>query len=196
MTGAAAPAALRPQPAPPRPLLASGVLGMLLFVFTEAMLFAGMISAHAIVKAGAQQWPPVDQPRLPREATLVNTIALLYSGVALVIAHVLWRRRPEKARLPLLAALLLGLYFVAAQGREWVALIAEGLTFTSSPYGSFFYLIVGTHAAHALAAILSLAWAWFRLRQGRLTGAQLGTVEVFWYFVVLMWPFLYVQVYL
>jgi len=196
MTSAASPASTRPAPAPTRPLLPNGVMGMLMFVFTEAMLFAGMISAHAIVKAGAQQWPPFDQPRLPREATLINTIALLYSGVALLIAHLVWRRRPEKARLPLLIAVLLGLYFVAAQGREWIALLAEGLTLTSSPYGSFFYLVVGTHALHAVAAILALVWAWQRLRTGRLTAGQLGTVEVFWYFVVLMWPVLYLQVYL
>lgn len=196
MTSAATSVSSRAEPAPTRPLLPNGVMGMLMFVFTEAMLFAGMISAHAIVKSGAQQWPPFDQPRLPREATLINTIALLYSGVALVIAHLVWRKRPEKARLPLLIAVLLGLFFVAAQGREWLALIAEGLTLTSSPYGSFFYLIVGTHAAHAVAAILGLLWAWQRLRAGRLTAGQLGTVEVLWYFVVLMWPLLYVQVYL
>ena len=59
---------------------------MLLFVFTEAMLFAGMISAHAIAKSGAQQWPPAGQPRLPLQSTLLNTIALLYSGVALIVA--------------------------------------------------------------------------------------------------------------
>jgi cytochrome c oxidase subunit 3 len=91
---------------------------------------------------------------------------------------------------------LLGAFFVTAQGRELIALIAEGLTITSSSYGGFFYLIIGTHAVHAVAAILALAWAWQRLRSGRLTAAQLGTVEVFWYFVVLVWPVLYVQVYL
>jgi len=179
-----------------RRLVPNGVLGMLLFVFTEAMLIAGMISAHAIAKASAQQWPPVGQPRLPMQATLLNTFALLYSGVALLVAQLLWRRRPERARLPLLTALVLGAFFVVFQGREWVALIAEGLTLTSSTYGGFFYLIVGTHALHAVGAILALAWAWQRLRAGRLTAEQLGTVAVLWYFVVLAWPVIYVQVYL
>jgi len=184
-------------PAPARrQLVPSGVLGMLLFVFTESMLIAGMISAHAIAKASAQQWPPVDQPRLPLQATMINTVALLYSGVALLIAQMLWRRRPDRAGLPLLAAVLLGAFFVVFQGREWVALIAQGLTLTSSTYGGFFYLIVGTHAAHAVAAILGLTWAWGRLRTGRLTTEQLGTVAVLWYFVVLAWPVIYVQVYL
>jgi cytochrome c oxidase subunit 3 len=181
---------------PRRRLLPSGVLGMLLFVFTETMLIAGMISAHAIAKAGAQQWPPLDQPRLPLQSTLVNTFALLYSGVALLVAQMFWRRQPRLARASLLAALLLGTFFVAFQGREWLALIAQGLTLTSSTYGGFFYLIVGTHGLHALGAILALAWVWQRLRTGRLTDEQLSTVAVLWYFVVLAWPVIYLQVYL
>jgi cytochrome c oxidase subunit 3 len=196
MAIAAVSASSRPEPKLTRQLLPNGVLGMLMFVFTEAMLFAGMISAHAIAKSGAQQWPPADQPRLPLQTTLLNTIALLYSGVALLVAHMLWRTRPDRARLLLLAALLLGTFFVVFQGREWVALIAQGLTLTSSAYGGFFYLIVGTHALHAVASILGLAWAWQRLRTGRLTAEQFGTVAVFWYFVVLVWPVIYLQVYL
>jgi heme/copper-type cytochrome/quinol oxidase subunit 3 len=35
-----------------------------------------------------------------------------------------------------------------------------------------------------------------RLRRGLLTSAQFGTVQVFWYFVVLVWPVLYLKVYL
>ncbi len=85
---------------------------------------------------------------------------------------------------------------MALQGMEWVALLAEGLTVTSSQYGSFFYVIIGAHAIHAVAAIAGLLWAWYRFRQGRLTSDAFATVTVFWYFVVLVWPFLYFQVYL
>ena len=82
------------------------------------------------------------------------------------------------------------------QGLEWVALLGEGLTIQSSSYGGFFYLIVGTHAIHAVAALIALIWAGVRLNQGRLTGSELATVSAFWYFVVLVWPVLYIKVYL
>ena len=184
------------EPQRSKVLVPSGVMGMLLFVFTEMMLFAGLISAHTIVRAAAQEWPPAGQPRLPFAETMVNTAALLASGVFLVFAHVAWRKKAEFAKLPLLFALLLGAFFVIFQGREWAALLAQGLTLQSSPYGSFFYTIVGAHALHAVGAIAAMAWAWFRLRQGRLTLAQFSTVEVFWYFVVLVWPLIYLRVYL
>ena len=92
--------------------------------------------------------------------------------------------------------ILLGGFFVWFQGLEWAALLQEGLTMQSSSYGGFFYLIVGSHAIHAVAALIALGWAWLRLDKGRLTGAQLATVSAFWYFVVLVWPVLYVKVYL
>lgn len=171
---------------------------MLLFVFTEAMVFSGLISAHTIVKsrAAGQMWPPFGQPRLPVGETAVNTAALLTSGLALVYAHFAFRKQPRKALAPMGIAVLLGTFFVAAQGREWMALLGEGLTMQSSSYGGFFYLIVGTHALHAVAAIGCLAWAWLRLKSDRLAQSEFATVNVFWYFVVLVWPFLYLRVYL
>lgn len=188
----------RPEPRRSPRLVSSGVLGMLLFVFTEAMMFAGLISAHAIVKsrAAGQMWPPFGQPRLPLESTALNTAALLASGIILLIAHFAYRKKASRALVPMALAALLGLFFVVFQGVEWVALLSDGLTMQSSTYGAFFYLIVGTHAIHAVGAILGLVWAWFRLRRGELTASQFSTVQVFWYFVVLVWPVLYLKVYL
>jgi len=187
----------RPLPAPTRKLMPDAVVGMVLFVFTETMLFAGLISAHTIVRALASEWPPAGQPRLPFRATMVNTGALLASGAILAVAHRTYRkRRPADAAGPMLLSLVLGAFFVLFQGREWAALLADGLTLTSSPYASFFYVIVGMHALHAVAALGALGWAWLRLRAGRLSPAQLGAVALLWYFVVLVWPVLYARVYL
>jgi heme/copper-type cytochrome/quinol oxidase subunit 3 len=200
VTAGSAAYAIEPRPEPrPRPKLVSdGVLGMLAFIFTEVMFFAGLVSAHAIVRsqAAGAMWPPYGQPRLPVQETAVNTAALLVSGIVLVLTWLAFRREPSSARIPLLLSILLGAIFVWFQGLEWVALLAEGLTIRSSSYGGFFYLIVGAHALHAVAALVALAWAWLRLDRKRLTATQLATVSAFWYFVVLVWPVLYVKVYL
>jgi cytochrome c oxidase subunit 3 len=192
------PAEHRPQPTRGKPLVSSGVLGMLIFIFAEVMFFAGLISAHTIVKAQSAggMWPPYGQPRLPVEQTAINTAALLVSGIVLLLSWFAFRREPSSARIPLALSILLGGFFVFAQGQEWLALLGEGLTIQSSPYGGFFYLIVGAHALHAIGAIAALAWAWHRSYKGVLTASQLATVAAFWYFVVLVWPILYVQVYL
>lgn len=185
------PAARRRQIAP------NGVIGMLIFVVAEVMFFSGLISAHAIVKTTALNgWPPPGQPRLPVQETLINTAALLASGVILYYAQRAYTRNVEAAKRPLLLAILLGVFFVAFQGVEWVGLLREGLTITSSTHGGFFYLIIGTHGLHAVAGVLVLLWAYFRLLRGELLGSELLTAEIFWLFVVGMWPILYWRVYL
>jgi cytochrome c oxidase subunit III len=175
------------------------VLGTALFVFTEVMFFVGFISAFSIVQAANPPgaWPPPGQPRLPIVETAFNTLALLASGVALFVAGRCFRvPRPGAAERWMAASVLLGAWFVVSQGVEWVGLLREGLTLTSSQLGSFFYVIVGTHALHALAAILFMTLSWWRIRSGRLTRARLQAVQLFWYFVVLIWPVLYWKVYL
>ena len=104
------------------------------------------------------------------------------------------RRSPAAAR-TLLAAWLLGAAFVVLQGREWVGLLADGLTLFSSRLGAFFYLIVGTHGVHAVAALVGLGIAWRRLRQGTLTPGFFLGAQTFWYFVVGIWPIIYARVY-
>jgi cytochrome c oxidase subunit 3 len=195
---AAYPLEQRPEPTKRAPLVSNGVLGMLVFIFTEVMFFAGLISAHSIARSNAagQMWPPFGQPRLPVQETAVNTAALLVSGIVLVIAWFAFRRERSSARIPLLLSILLGGFFVWFQGLEWAALLQEGLTIQSSSYGAFFYLIVGSHAVHAVAALAGMAWAWLRLDKNELTASQLATVSAFWYFVVLVWPVLYITVYL
>jgi heme/copper-type cytochrome/quinol oxidase subunit 3 len=178
------------------PVVPNGVLGMTLFIASETMLFGGMVSAFTIVRSSAVLWPPLGQPRLPFAETAVNTAALLLSGVFLYLAQRAYTRDPSRALRPLGISLLLGGCFVLFQGAEWVALVGEGLTITSSTLGSFFYLIVGMHGLHALAALGLLVHTWLRLRQGWRVQSQLAAAQVFWYFVVGLWPILYLVVYL
>jgi len=179
------------------PIVPSSVLAMLIFVMTEVMFFAGLISAFAISRSASIVWPPPGQPRLPLEETALNTAALLASGALLFATRRFYNeRRRDAARRALLASMLLGAFFVIFQGGEWVRLVGEGLTLTSSAMGSFFYLIVGLHALHAMIALALLCQTWVRLQRGWLASSQLATAEVFWYFVVGVWPVLYLVVYL
>jgi len=175
----------------------NGVFATALFVFVEIMLFAGFISAFVIVSNGVTpgMWPPPNQPRLPFERTALNTAALLASGVTLFLAHRAHRRRASSERRLLTATLVLGFAFVLFQGLEWVALLRQGLTLTSSLLGSFFYLIVGAHALHAVAALAVLVVSWTQQRRGRMNDSLFGGAQVFWYFVVLMWPAIWMLVY-
>ncbi len=177
-------------------VISNGVLGMSLFVLTEIMFFAGMISVFNIVRASAIVWPPPDQPRLPIETTAVNTLALFASGLCVYLAQRRFAKSRPTARLPLTLAIVFGAVFVVFQGFEWLSMIAQGLTLTSSALGSFFYLIVGMHALHVVAALGMMVQTWRRHARGWLQPSQLATTAVFWYFVVGAWPLIYWRVYL
>lgn len=188
----------REPPRARRPLVPDAVAGTLMLVFVEIMFFAGFISAHIVYVSGQSGgvWPPPDQPLLPFARTLWNSALLLASGVTL--APVWWAyQRQERGGALVLTTLsaLLGGSFVAAQGVEWAALLAQGLTMTSSGYGAFFYMIVGAHALHAVAGVGALVWAVVGLRRGWITGPHLISVKLFWYFVVVVWPVIFFQVY-
>jgi heme/copper-type cytochrome/quinol oxidase subunit 3 len=184
------------DPRPP-PAIPSTVLGTLLFIFTEIMVFAGMLSAFHIARAQAVLgWPPPGQPRLPVEETAFNTAVLLLSGALLFWSGRLYKRDKARARTPLVAAIGLGAFFVVFQGAEWVALIRQGLTLTATTHGAFFYLIIGCHALHAIGALIALGMVLGRYQRDILNVHTFAAARTFWYFVVLVWPVLYAVVYL
>jgi cytochrome c oxidase subunit III len=178
--------------------LPNSVLAMIIFIAAEIMFFAALMSAHTIARATAMGgvWPPVGQPRLPVERTAFNTAILLLSGLLLLLSSRRARDGYDKAHVYLAGAIATGIAFVLLQGVEWVALVREGLTMTSGAHGAFFYLIVGAHALHAVVAIAVLSAIYFPMRRGRLAPSTFVATQVFWYFVVLLWPVIYLRVYL
>jgi heme/copper-type cytochrome/quinol oxidase subunit 3 len=130
------------------------------------------------------------------ERIAFKTAILLRSGALWFVANRRARVGYEKARPYVAGAIATGIAFVLLQGVEWVALLREGLTMKSSAHGAFFYLIVGAHALHAVVAIGVLTAIYFPMRRGTLTPSTFAATQVFWYFVVLLWPVIYLRIYL
>lgn len=191
-----------PHDSPPAAPAAMGtnVLGMLVFIASEAVLFLTLIVTFAVVRSGYPEWPPLDQPRLPVTMSFFNTLVLLGSGAAMFGA---WRsiRRGlvASSRRLLNTATLLGILFLVVQGVEWIRLIDFGLTVTQNIYGAVFYVMIGMHALHVFIAVLGLLYVSRKFGKGAYTreahdGLTMG--GMFWGFVVLVWPLLFVFVYL
>jgi heme/copper-type cytochrome/quinol oxidase subunit 3 len=89
----------------------------------------------------------------------------------------------------------LGVCFVLFQGFEWMRLIAYGMTITSGLFGACFFLLIGTHGLHAAAAAITMVYLYMRLTRNQLSPDHLRAMQVFWYFVVAIWPVLYGLVY-
>jgi heme/copper-type cytochrome/quinol oxidase subunit 3 len=52
------------------------------------------------------------------------------------------------------------------------------------------------HGLHAIAGLAALGMSALELRQGRLAPSSFVAIQIFWYFVVALWPVLYFMVYL
>lgn len=175
-------------------------LGLLLFIAIEIMFFAGMISAFLVFRLGSSTWPPAGQPRLPVEVTAVNTLLLLLSGVSMqgsLMALRAGNNRFFQWALGLTA--LLGAAFLSIQGTEWVRLVHFGLSVQSNIYGGFFYALIGLHGLHVTGGLGALLWAGQKAFREAYGPAQTLGVELcrtYWFFVVGLWPVLFVLVYL
>jgi len=179
--------------------VSSPVLGMLIFLGAEAMFFAGLVSAFIVLRSSAGIWPPPDQPRLPIEITAVNTAVLLLSALTMARAVGARRagRRPQLGRWLAITAVL-GATFLLVQGVEWVRLVQHGLRLGPGLYGSLFAALIGAHALHVLGGLLVVAGtsvAAHRLRPILREDLVLPGA-LYWWFVVGVWPVLYVLVYL
>jgi len=188
------------EPGPRRPLLDNVRLAMLFLICGEVMFFGGLVSAFLVLRVTAAQWPPPLQPRLPVGVTGVNTLVLLASSVAMVAAMRALDGRDARALVRrLLLAGGLGAAFLLVQGYEWVRLVSYGLTVWSGAYGTTFYTVIGTHAAHVVAAVVWVAVTAWLAGAGRITEGRAGVLQacaIYWHFVVALWPILYVAVYL
>jgi cytochrome c oxidase subunit 3 len=177
---------------------ADPTLGVLIFIGSEVMLFGGLLSAFLVSRASAPFWPPANQPRLPVAVTGLNTGLLVLSGLTMWRVVRLLRQHDKTGAMRWMGiTITLGALFLAIQGTEWAGLIRFGLTMTSSLYGGMFYLIVGAHALHLVAAVAVLLFVASRVWRGRYEVDYRGVVacSVYWSFVVILWPIIYALVY-
>jgi Heme/copper-type cytochrome/quinol oxidase, subunit 3 len=162
-----------------------------IFIASEVMYFGALISAFFRIKRTFIEWPPEGLPTYPVIQTLFNTLFLLASGVFNLVF--------DKRRKKIFFALtwVFGATFLILQGIEWIRLIKFGLTMTTHAYGSIFYLIVGSHGIHVLVGLIWLLIA-FNLSQKRgvMRTPALESASLLWKFVVLIWPVLYLVVYI
>jgi cytochrome c oxidase subunit 3 len=94
---------------------------------------------------------------------------------------------------------LMGAVFVSGQVVEYAELFREGLSLSSDPYGSIFFLATGIHAMHVtggLLAFLLVIGRTFMTR--RFTHEQATSAIVtsyYWHFVDVVWIGLFFTIY-
>ena len=177
-------------------------LGMWVFLSSEFLFFGALISNYILYsnRAGFPGTYPAEIYDIP--FTSVSSFVLLMSSLTMVLAHnALSRGDQNGTRTWLFATAALGSVFLGGQVFEFTDFIREyGMTLSTNPAASAFYLLTGFHGAHVAIGVIMLLSLWgISLRRGGLSekqGLNLELVGLYWHFVDIIWIVIFTVVYL
>jgi cytochrome c oxidase subunit III len=175
------------------------LLGMLLFIISEVMVFGAFFTAYFFIRVvNGDEWPAAGT-ELPKLIAGVNTAILLSSSFTM---H--WALECAKSgnrfglKAGIVTTLGLGATFLFIQINEYVHI---GFSARDLAFGSIFYGLTGLHGAHVFVGLMLLSFATIRAFRGHFgpkAEDHLG-VEVpgiYWHFVDVMWIIVYTAVYI
>jgi len=178
--------------------LASPVVGMLSFIFSEATFFGALIVAYLDLATASPGGPRPSDLDVPR--TALFSVALFASSATVSVAgRRLGRDDRHGFRLWLGATVVLGAAFLLGQASEYARLYAEGITIGRNLFTSAFFTLTGFHGAHVSVGVLALAGllgltlsqpSWLPRR------AAVEAVSLYWHFVDAVWVAIFSIVYL
>jgi cytochrome c oxidase subunit III len=173
---------------------------MILFIASEAAIFASFFAALFYARLHAKAWPPAGIEHFQLLLPAVNTVILLSSSVTCHLAHVaLEKRHREGVVSALMLTIFLGAIFLCGQAYEYGVLNGEGLNIRSGIFGSTFFMLTGFHGLHVLMGIIFLNVVYGAVMRGRVTHDQqfpLKAASWYWHFVDAVWICVFSVVYL
>lgn len=173
------------------------MLGMLLFIISEIMVFGAFFTAYFFIRVvDGNPWP-AEGTELPKAIAGVNTAILLSSSITLHWALEAIRRGNRGAfKAGMATTFLLGATFLFIQINEYVHI---GFAPYDSAQASVFYGLTGLHGAHVALGLMILLMVTVRAFRGHFSPEEHRGVEVpgiYWHFVDVMWVIVYSTVYL
>ncbi|MEU8686539.1 MULTISPECIES: heme-copper oxidase subunit III [unclassified Streptomyces] len=189
------------HPSVNRPNLTS--VGTIIWLSSELMFFAALFAMYFTLRSvtGAEYWKEsADALNLPFSAT--NTTILVLSSLTCQLGVFAAERGDvKKLRAWFVVTFVMGAIFIGGQVFEYTELVKhEGLSLSSGPYGSVFYLTTGFHGLHvtggliAFLLVLGRTYAAKRFTHTQATAAIV--VSYYWHFVDVVWIGLFATIYL
>jgi cytochrome c oxidase subunit 3 len=174
------------------------LLGMLLFIISEIMVFGAFFTAYFFIRVVAgDEWFPIDGNELPVAVAGVNTCILVSSSFTMHWAQTSIKNGNRLGlKAGILTTFLLGATFLFIQINEYVHI---GFAPHDFAQGSVFYGLTGLHGAHVFVGLTLLLMVTIRSWRGHFSPEEHRGVEVpgiYWHFVDVMWIVVYTSVYI
>jgi cytochrome c oxidase subunit 3 len=178
------------------------ILGMLLFITSEVMFFAGLFAAYFSTRAANKPWPPKEFEHTlnPLSLILVATLILIASSFTCQLAVRAIRRGDRTGFLRNIAVtFILGILFLVLQAYDYTQLFGEGMSLGSGPFGTTYFTLTGFHGAHVFGGVIMLGVMLYRGLAGQFSARHHDAVEaasLYWHFVDVVWIVLFSVLYI
>jgi cytochrome c oxidase subunit III len=187
--------------------ISNPILGMILFICSEVMFFAGLFAAYFNVRANTPGgWPPMipgTEERFHVEMlplVLPATILLISSSFTCQLAVNAVRKEDRTGFLRGIAVtLILGVIFLVMQATDYSLLYSEGVTLDVGTFGTTYFTLTGFHGAHVFGGVVMLSVVLYRGMAGQFSSRHHDAVEatsLYWHFVDVVWIVLFSTLYL
>ena len=173
-------------------------VGTIVWLSSELMFFAGLFAMYFTARAQANEWPPAPTELNLALAVPVTLVLIASSFTCQMGVFAAERGDVYGLRRWYVVTFVMGLFFVLGQGYEYVNLVREGTTLSSSAYGSVFYLTTGFHGLHVIGGLVAFVFLLMRTRMTKFTPAQATAaivVSYYWHFVDIVWIALFATIY-
>ncbi len=188
-------------------------VGTIVWLASELMFFAGLFAMYFTVRSvmPTEEWA-TQSGKLNLTFAFINSTVLVLSSVTCQMG--VWaaeKFQPSRTGSIfnvrgwgmhewMTLTYLMGAFFIAGQIFEYAELVHEGLTISSSPYGSVFYLTTGFHGLHVVGGLVAFLFLLGRSFAARRFGHHEATTAIvtsyYWHFVDVVWIALFCVIYL
>jgi cytochrome c oxidase subunit III len=173
------------------------LLGMLLFIISEIMVFGGFFTAYFFIRVAQGDPWPAPGTSLPVEVAGVNTAILISSSFVIHWAEQCIKKDNHRGlKAGMFLTFLLGCTFLFVQINEYANI---GFAPQDSAQATIFYSLTGLHGAHVFIGLCLLLFVTIRAFRGHYSAQEHRGVEVpgiYWHFVDIMWIVVYTTVYI
>jgi nitric oxide reductase NorE protein len=176
-----------------------GDLAIWIFILAELLVFAVFFSAYAFTRANHVELFDTYQRTLDTNAALVNTLALVTSSYFVMRAVAAIREDNSRACVRwLLAAIGMGLLFVAVKFGEYAHHYEHGVNLRTNTFYMFYLSLTFFHFMHVIMGMVILSAVAIKARNGAYSAAEHTGVDTgasYWHMVDMVWLILFPLVY-
>jgi len=173
------------------------VLGLLIFLVSESLMFGGLFAAYLTLRGAAAVWPP-EETEVELLVPAINTIILVSSSFVIHLGDsAIKKDEVANLRKWYILTALMGVIFLGGQVYEYVTL---GYGLTTNLFANCFYLMTGFHGLHVFVGVLLILGVLWRSRRAghysatKHTGVEMA--EIYWHFVDIIWIVLFTLIYI